>query len=40
MKKVTIGCVIYTYKKDGTVTRTIAEDKKAAIIAKQKADAK
>jgi hypothetical protein len=40
MNKVTIGCVIYTYKKDGTVTRTIDEAKKAAIIAKHLEDDK
>tara|TARA_R110000772_G_scaffold268122_2_gene394199 strand:- start:1332 stop:1457 length:126 start_codon:yes stop_codon:yes gene_type:complete len=34
MKKVTLGCITYTYKKDGTVTRTVDETKRAAMLAK------
>lgn len=34
MKEVKIGCVIYTYNEDGTITRTIDETKQAEMLAK------
>ena len=38
MKEVTIGCVTYTYNDDGTVTRTVDENKQAEILAKLQQD--